>query len=499
MTVMDISGNLVLLLLIILLGVMTIIWWKKSIRIHSQLPPGPTPLPLIGNILQVNPKAFLESLQKFREKYGPVYTVYFGSHPVVVMCGYEAVKEALVDNGEFFVNRGKMPLSDYINKGFGVLGSNGERWRTLRRFSLTTLRNFGMGKKSLEERIQEETHYLVEKLGKMQGKPIDPTFLLSCAVSNIICSIVFGQRFDYTDKKFLSLLNDISISMRFTNSTWGLIFFFFHKLLRHFPGPHFRGIKHLKDIREFVKEQIRHSQENLDPNFPQHFIDCFLVKMQQEKQNPNTEFHMENLLVTTINLFFAGTETVSTTLRYGFLILIKYPEIQEKIQDEIDKAIGRQRCPCIEDRMQMPYTDAVIHEIQRFGDILPTGVPHSTTHDITFRGYKLPKGTDIYPLLTTVLQDPEQFSSPGKFYPERFLDDQGNLKKNVAFMPFSTGKRMCPGEGLARLEIFLFLTSVLQNFTLTTDVPLEKLDLTSDTSSAGRVPRPYHMFVCPRT
>ncbi|XP_053577617.1 cytochrome P450 2G1 [Bombina bombina] len=495
---MDIFGHLILLLLI-LLGLMTIILWKKCIRLHYRLPPGPTPLPLIGNIFQVHPKRFLESLQKLRETYGPVYTVYFGSNPVVVLCGYEVVKEALIDNGEFFVNRGKMPLADHINKGFGLTGSSGERWRTLRRFSLTTLRNFGLGKRNLEERIQEEAQYLVEKLGKMQGTPFDPTFLLSCAVSNNICSVVFGQRFDYTDKKFLSLLNDITSILRFMNSTWGLVFFNFHKLLRHFPGPHIRGMKHLKDIREFVKERVRQSQQNLDPSCPQHFIDCFLVKMQQEKQNPYTEFHMENLVVTTVNLFFAGTETVSTTLRYSFLILIKNPEIQEKIQDEIDRVIGRDRCPCTEDRVKMPYTDAVIHEIQRFSDIIPTGLPHATTNDVFFRGYIIPKDTDIYPLLTTVLQDPEHFPNPREFNPERFLDDQGKLKKNLAFLPFSAGKRMCPGEGLARLEIFIFLTSVLQNFTLTTDVPLEKLDLTPDISSAGHLPRPYHMFVRHRT
>ncbi|KAM4640958.1 cytochrome P450 2G1-like isoform 2-T2 [Discoglossus pictus] len=495
---MEFAVNISLVLIGAFIGLLVITWWKKSLKDHSLLPPGPTPLPLIGNIFQVKPKALLQSLQKLREEHGSVYTVYFGTRPAVMLCGYNTVKEALIDHGDTLLGRGKLPLAEHILKGFGITASNGDHWKQLRRFTIMTLRNFGMGKRSLEERIQEEAQYLLERLQNTNGSSFDPTFFLSCAVSNIICSIVFGQRFEYTDKKFLSLLQNITGVLNFMHSTWGLIFFSFYKVLAHFPGPHVEGSKCLIDLRKFVEERVRKSQESFDPNAPQHFIDCFYAKMQQEKQNPNTAFHMENLVVTSVNLFFAGTETVSTTLRYGLLILLKYPKIQGKIKEEIDNVIGQQRCPCTEDRNKMLYTDAVIHEIQRFSDIIPTGLPRSTTQDISFKGYLIPKGTDVYPLLTTVLKDPEQYPDPDVFCPERFLDEQGNLKKNLAFMPFSAGKRMCPGEGLARLELFIFITSILQNFTLTSNQPLQHLDLSPDPSSAGHLPRPYRMTVLPR-
>lgn len=414
-----------------------------------------------------------------------------------MLCGYDMVKEALIDNKDAFSGRGKMPLAEYVLKGYGILGSNGERWKQMRRFALTTLRNFGMGKRSIEERIQEEAQFLVEEFSKTEGKLFDPTFFLSCAVSNIICSVVFDKRFSYKDEHFLSLLKNITGALRFMNSGWGMIFYYFHGLMRHIPGPHQKGIQHLTDLRAFIQERVDESLNTLNADSTRHFIDCFLVKMQQDQQNPASEFNNENLVGSTMNLFSAGTETTSTTLRYGFLALLKYPEIQAKIQEEIDRVIGDCR-PSAEDRAKMPYTEAVIYEIQRFSDIVPTGVPRSTTEDISFRGYTIPKGTDVFPLLTTVLKDPEQFSQPELFSPDRFLDDKGAIKKHAALMPFSTGRRVCPGEGLARMELFLFLTTLLQKFTLTTEVSPDDLDLRPEFSSAGHLPRYYKMSAVPR-
>ncbi|XP_075043028.1 cytochrome P450 2G1-like [Mixophyes fleayi] len=482
-------------IILVLLCLVCKAWLKKGTK--ALLPPGPPPLPLIGNILQMRPQKFLLSLQKCQEKYGPVYTVYFGSKPAVMLCGYDIVKETLIDQKDVFSGRGKMPLAEYVLKGYGITASNGERWKQMRRFALTTLRNFGMGKRSIEERIEEEAKFLVEKFGKTEGMPFDPTFLFGCAVSNIICSIVFGKQFDYTDEQFLSLLKNISGTLRFMNSTWGFIFYNFHGFLRNIPGPHHGGMRCLTDLKAFIQERVKKSLETLDIHSPRHFIDCFLTKIQQDKQNPETEFHMENLVASTLNLFFAGTETISTTLRYGFLILLKYPEIQGKIQKEIDQIIG-DKSPSAEDRSRMPYTEAVIHEIQRFCDIVPTGLPHCTTEDTFIRGYFIPKGTEVFPLLTTILKDPKYFPQPEVFSPDRFLDDRGAMKKSEALLPFSAGRRVCPGEGLARMELFLFLTILLQKFTLTTLVSPEDLDLSPDISSTGHLPRYYKMSAIPR-
>ncbi|XP_032047288.1 cytochrome P450 2C4-like isoform X2 [Aythya fuligula] len=435
---MELLGAATVVLLVCVVCLLNFARWKIRSG-KGKMPPGPAPLPILGNLLQVKPKDLAKTLEKLSEEYGPVFTVHLGSDPVVVLCGHDVVKEALIDRGDEFAARGRMPLGDRANEGLGIIFSNNEGWLHVRRFALTTLRNFGMGKRSIEERIQEETEHLLEELRKTEKMPFDPTFMLSCTVSNVICSVIFGKRYDYKDKKFLSLMNNMNNIFEMLSSRWG-----------------------------------------------------------QEKDNPNSSFHLKNLITTAFDLFIGGTETTSTTLRYGFLLLLKYPQIQEKVQEEIDRVVGRSRRPCVADRTQMPYTDAVAHEIQRFITLIPLSVPHAVTKDIYFREHFIPKGTTIFPVLSSVLYNSKEFPNPHEFNPGHFLNENGTFRKSELFMPFSAGKRICPGEGLARMEIFLFLTTILQNFTLKAVLKPEELSITPTLSGLGNVPPFYQLCALPR-
>ncbi|XP_071981291.1 cytochrome P450 2C18-like isoform X3 [Engystomops pustulosus] len=494
---MDITGAGTVILVLCVTCLILLMMWSGNGK-RKEMPPGPTPLPLLGNILQLNMKELHQSFTKLAKTYGDVFTAHLGTRAVVVLHGYDAVKEALVDRADVFSNRAKVPVADIIFKGYGIFLSNGERWKQLRRFSLTTLRNFGMGKRSVEERIQEESRCLRDELRKHTGSSFDPTYLLTLAVSNVICSIVFGERFEYEDEKFLRLLTMLKETFKIVNSSAGQLLNAFPGVVRHLPGPHQEALKKIMSLKLFVMEKLKEHQETLDRNCPRDYIDCFLIKMEEDKENPNTEFHFDNLFVTVMNLFFAGTETTSTTLRIGLRILLKYPEVLAKVHKEIDNVVGQSRCPSVEDRSKMPYTDAVFHEIQRFGDILPLGAPHATSETAIFRGYTIPKNTTVFALLTSVLKDPKYFQNPEKFDPSRFLDDTGGFQKSEAFMPFSTGKRICLGEGMARMEIFLFLTFILQNFNLKSDEDPSSIDLSPLPNTNGVVRRPYNIQLVPR-
>ncbi|XP_077654893.1 cytochrome P450 2C9-like isoform X3 [Urocitellus parryii] len=479
---MDLVVVLVLSLSCILL---LSLWRQRSGR--GRLPPGPMPLPILGNILQIDAKNISESLTNLSKVYGPVFTVYLGLRPTVVLHGYEAVKEALIDHGEVFSGRGSFPVGDRASKGLGIILTTGSRWKVMRRFSLMTLRNFGMGKRSIEDRVQEEARCLVEELRKTKG----------CAPCNVICSIVFHNRFDYKDKDFLNLMRKINENVQIMSSPWIQVCNNFPALIDYFPGSHKTVLKNYCDLKQHFLKKIKEHQESLDMNNPRDFMDCFLIKMEEEKGNQQTEFTTEALINIVNDLLGAGTETTTSTLRYGLLLLMKHPEVTAKVQEEIDHVIGRHRSPCMQDKSNMPYTEAVLHEIQRYIDLVPTNLPHAVTCDIKFRNYFIPKGTTIITSLTSVLHDSKEFPNPEKFDPGHFLDESGKFKKSDYFMPFSTGKRICAGEGLARMELFLFLTTILQNFHLKSVVDPKDLDTTPVVNGLVSVPPTYKLCFIP--
>ncbi|KAJ1149051.1 hypothetical protein NDU88_001870 [Pleurodeles waltl] len=168
-----------------------------------------------------------------------------------------------------------------------------------------------------------------------------------------------------------------------------------------------------------------------------------------------------------------------------------------KVQEEIDRVLGSEHSNTGH-RKRMPYTDAIIHEVQRFGNIVPLGVPRETTVDVNFKGYFIPKGTHIIPLLESVLYDRTQFAKPEEFNPQHFLDSDGRFLKNDALMSFGAGRRMCIVKTLATTELFVFFTSLLQKFILRLPPGVTHIDLTPAIGFTTP-PLPFELCALPRS
>ncbi|XP_009577930.1 PREDICTED: cytochrome P450 2D17 [Fulmarus glacialis] len=474
--------------------------FMKRRKKWSHYPPGPVSLPFIGTMLYIDFRNPHLSFNQLHKKFGNVFNLQNCWTNLVVLNGYKTVKEALVHRSEDFADRPYFPVYEHLgygNKSEGIVVARyGHVWKELRKFTLSTLRNFGMGKKSLEERVTEEAGFLCSAVNSEAGRPLDLRFLVNNAVCNVICSTIYGERFDYGDETFNKLLHLFENSL---NEEAGFLPQLLNEvpILLRIPGVSQKVFRGQKAFMDFIDVLIDKHMETWNPAYIRDFTDAFLKEMEKGKAAEESGFNYNNLRLVTADLFAAGSETTSTTLRWAFLYMLLHPEIQSKVQAEIDKVIGRERSPTMADQVSMPYTNAVIHEVQRYGDVVPIGLPHMTYRDTELQGFFIPKGTTIITNLSSVLKDEAVWEKPNEFYPEHFLDANGQFVKPEAFLPFSAGRRVCLGEQLARMELFIFFTNLLQKFTfvLPKDQPRPRED---GHFALTNSPHPYQVQAVPR-
>ncbi|XP_070362892.1 cytochrome P450 2D14-like isoform X5 [Equus asinus] len=378
-----------------------------------------------------------------------------------------------------------------------IFARYGHTWREQRRFSVSTLRNFGLGKKSLEQWVTQEASCLCAAFASQAGRPFNPDALLNKAVSNVIASLTFGRRFDYKDPRFLKLLDLTEDLLKeqsgFLPQVLNAIPVFLHipgLVAKVFPGQR----AFMAQLDELVAEH-RMTRDPAQP--PRDLTDAFQDEVEKAKGNPESSFNDDNLRLVVADLFFAGMVTTSTTLAWALLLMILHPDVQRRVQQEVDEVIGQARRPEMGDQAHMPFTMAVVHEVQRFADITPLGVPHMTSRDIEVQGFLIPKGTTLITNLSSVLKEETIWKKPFRFHPEHFLDAQGRFVKQEAFMSFSAGRRSCLGEPLARMELFLFFTCLLQRFSFSVPAGQPR---PSDYGVFGSMvtPSPYQLCAKPR-
>ncbi|XP_043535724.1 cytochrome P450 2D17-like isoform X1 [Chiloscyllium plagiosum] len=433
-------------------------------RRNSNLPPGPSAWSFHGNIFHRDQPAPQVVAAELSRKYGNIFTTHILWIPIIILNGFQTIQEALIQHGREFAGRPNMIINNLLSKGQGILTAQYDRsWKQQRRFALTVLRNFGLGQFAFEDRILEEAHYLAAAFRESEGSSFDPQAIITSAVSNVTCKVIFGERFHYQDRKFMRLVALFDEALKLQGGFWAMVCAAVPNFHR-FPGPHQRIFENKVQIEAILQDFIQQHKVSLDAERIRDFIDAYLLEMEKERNFPGSCLTDGNLLYNIYDLFLAGTESTMTTLRWALLYMMAYPDVQENCQKEIDEVIGSSRDPSLDDRPKMPYVNAVIHEIQRFGNIIPFSVSHATTQDTEFMGYTLKKGTVVLINLSSVLLEEGQWKHPNQFNPENFLNENGEFFKPDAFIPFSMGLRACLGEKLAKMELFLFFTAMLQNF-----------------------------------
>ncbi|KAM6931020.1 cytochrome P450 1D1 [Xenentodon cancila] len=476
-------------------------------------PPGPTPWPVVGNLLQMGDQMHL-SLTRMRLQYGDVFKIRLGSLTVVILSGYNTVRQALVRQGDAFAGRPELFTFSAIADGTSMTFSEkyGPAWLLHKKLCKNALRSFSQAEPRgsgasclLEEQVCAEATEMVAAMRAEAAKAkmnhdmagIDPVTPLVTSVANVVCALCFGKRYDHNDKEFLTIVN-INNEVLKLFAAGNLADFF--PVFRYFPSPSLREmVQYIHRMNGFMKRRIEEHIGTFDKNCIRDITDALIALCEDREEDQETSLLSNaQIIQTVIDIFGAGFDTIIAGLQWSLLYLIKFPDIQDRIHQEIDEHIGSARLPRFSDKPEMSFTEAFIFEVFRHASYVPFTIPHCTTSDTTLNGYFIPKDTCIFINQYQVNHDRDLWGDPEKFRPDRFLGPSGVLNRELTekVLIFGMGKRRCLGDGFARLEMFIFLTTLLHGLQLDS-VPGQELNLGTQFALTMK-PRPYRITISPR-
>ena len=312
-------------------------------------------------------------------------------------------------------------------------GTYSEEWVAEKKFVLNALRQFGFGSSALEEKITEEIETLLDeyRASSRRQLPLDPRKHMPKTMANLIFSILINERYDYDDKKLAEKLRLIAQWQERVGEANMLDFF---PWLRYFPWKPLQKLKQARnDIVPMYRKHVLEHKDTFDSSLCRDVIDVYL----KEK---GVHYDEDRL----IGLFFSLTgdavDSLPEVMTWLILFVCSDPELQRKLQQEVDLVTKGTRQVTLADRPKMPLTEATIMETLRLSTFVPMSEPHCPLEDATLLGYHIPKGCNVMANLYAAHVDEESWNEPLRLNPNRFLDEEGNLVKPDAFLPYSIGK-----------------------------------------------------------
>ncbi|XP_001638681.2 steroid 17-alpha-hydroxylase/17,20 lyase isoform X2 [Nematostella vectensis] len=465
----------------------------------ANLPPGPPPLPLLGNMLDIwgsMPNIHL-GFSKLAKHYGDIYTLYLQGNRVVVVGSAAIAREALVLRKDDFSGRPYSFIGDFFTRGCKDLAmadlSPTLKWQ--RKLVHTALRLYSP---RLEGQVCEEVDGLIKRLKAANGNPIDPKHDLFLTILNVICNMVFGSCYSMNDPEFLQVVHYNQLGFRLLSPV-SLVNIF--PWLLKLPTQQARDFYYVRDVQgKILDQKFSQHKATFNSSNIRDFTDALLKARLEAVQENEAVHHMiteDHLIMTIADVFSAGAETMTTTLRWFIACLVNFPDVQKKIQNELDCVVGRHRLPTLEDRERLDYLEAVITEVHRYCTVTHLSLPHKATCDSHLHGYSIPKDTVIMFNVWQMHHDERYWDQPYRFDPTRFLDAKGKLVDVAgikSFLPFSAGRRVCSGESLAKKELFLVTSRLLHQLTFTSPPGYPVPDLEGEVGM-NHFPRPFEVCV----
>ena len=455
---------------IIALGILTFFIVRHYVesRRHNY-PPGPWGFPIVGHLPLFGSRPS-ETFRRWSKAYGNVFRIRLGSWNTVVLNGYSTIKGALDRTDDAFSSRpnflSNQMMKESRNNEDGLeFGQFNEAYKKQRKYTAYALRKFTNCRDTFTEHlILKEAEELVTELLACGEKPQDVLHSVGLTPAAIIYQVVFGV--------CKSARNDKNLD---TYVKWHQEFMTF--LGSGNPGDVFPYVKfifkkHIEKYLAFIRVQdsfvsnIVDAHKDLVDKRPQRCItDMFLnAGLPHQVNSIDVDLTEARLLYGIQALLGAGLSTVKETLLWLILYMTKFPNVQHRVQSEIDDVVGKQRAVTLGDRPKLHFTQAIILEVLRLCNILPFTLPHYTIKDTKLNGYDIDKGTVVFVNLASINLDESLWEEPLAFKPERHLNENNELSKRSQRLvaAFGFGRRRCVGEFLAKIELFLIFATLVQ-------------------------------------
>ncbi|XP_076351965.1 steroid 17-alpha-hydroxylase/17,20 lyase-like isoform X1 [Tachypleus tridentatus] len=473
----------------IFVGFLTFLLIRHFLKIRKY-PPGPFPLPFLGNLLEFNGKKppFIK-MTNWQKKYGPVFTLWVG-RPAIIVNNWEVTRDALIVKRNEVIGRNKTLLAEIIKQGYEdiVFADYSQEWEVLRKMAHSAVRKYAVSDK-LAELVTDVVNNTAQNM-LQEKQPFDPVSHLYVIIYNIIASSAFGKRYKETDQEYQDLKEQSELFLNeFGN---GLPSDYIPLLKIFYINREQKLVKSVKKFLAILTNKIDEHKKTYKPDVIRDFTDALLsAKLEAKEEGKNSLQYLSdgNLAQVISDLFAAGTDTTQMTLRWMVLLIANSPDVQQKMFEEIESVIGN-RPPVQDDKPQCHYVSAVIMETLRFGTIAPLGIDHKTTCDTEIGGHKIPKDTMVLFNLWAHHRDQTYWKDPHVFKPDRFLTENRTVTNERAssYVPFGQGRRMCLGEKLALADTFLIIVRLLQHC---------KFSLPGGAGSACLDPQPLALFSIP--
>ncbi|XP_035151191.1 steroid 21-hydroxylase isoform X1 [Callithrix jacchus] len=443
-------------------------WWQRRSLHLPPLAPG------FLHLLQPNLPIYLLGLT---QKFGPVYRLHLGLQDVVVLNSKRTIEEAMVKKWADFAGRPEPLTYKLVSKNYPdlSLGDYSLLWKAHKKLTRSALL-LGL-RDSMESVVEQLTQDFCERMRAQAGSPVAIEEEFSLLTCSIICYLTFGDKIK--EDNLMPACYECIQEVLKTWSHWSIQIVDVIPFLRFFPNPGLRRLKKAIETRDhFVEKQLRQHkarcsacsshplQESLVAGQWRGMMDYMLQGVAQPSVEEDSGQLLErHVHMAVVDLLIGGTETTAVTLSWAVVFLLHHPEIQQRLQEELDHELGPGASSSwvpYKDRSRLPLLNATIAEVLRLRPVVPLALPHRTTRPSSISGYDIPEGTVIIPNLQGAHLDETVWERPHEFWPDRFLEPG----KNSRALAFGCGARVCLGEPLARLELFVVLARLLQAFTL---------------------------------